>query len=150
MGEELFGYRGAALGALKEVGVQIGDLIKITCNGEVFEGTLMPRYELADDEHVVVKLKNGYNIGVKIFSGFKIEKIGVGVKPAFASPQPSEEKKELPNVAIISTGGTIASRVDYRTGAVRPALTTNDLLSVVPELSDIANQIGRASCRERV
>jgi glutamyl-tRNA(Gln) amidotransferase subunit D len=39
---------------------------------------------------------------------------------------------------IMSTGGTIASRVDYRTGAVRSALSASDLYCVVPELSDIA------------
>jgi glutamyl-tRNA(Gln) amidotransferase subunit D len=38
----------------------------------------------------------------------------------------------------MSTGGTIASRVDYRTGAVRSALSASDLYGVVPELSDIA------------
>jgi glutamyl-tRNA(Gln) amidotransferase subunit D len=47
-------------------------------------------------------------------------------------------KKDLPNVTLLGTGGTVASRLDYRTGAVRPALSASDLYSVVPELSDIA------------
>ncbi len=139
MAEELSGYRGDALNILRRAEVQVGDLINVTSDGEAFEGTLMPRYELADDEHIVVKLRNGYNVGIKISLGLKIDKLGTGEKPSFISQQPSEEKEALPKIAVISTGGTIASRVDYRTGAVRPALTTNDLLGVVPELSEIAN-----------
>jgi len=60
------------------------------------------------------------------------------VKPTFATSPPPEQNPKLPKVTIISTGGTIASRVDYRTGAVRPALTASDLYSVVPELANIA------------
>ncbi|MGQ9538658.1 MAG: Glu-tRNA(Gln) amidotransferase subunit GatD, partial [Candidatus Bathycorpusculaceae bacterium] len=61
-----------------------------------------------------------------------------GAKPTFVPPPSPEQNPELPKVVIISTGGTIASRVDYRTGAVRPALTASDLYSVVPELANIA------------
>ncbi|MBC7130232.1 Glu-tRNA(Gln) amidotransferase subunit GatD, partial [Candidatus Bathyarchaeota archaeon] len=68
----------------------------------------------------------------------KVEKIGKGEKPAFVAPPLPEQRPDMPNVAIISTGGTIASRVDYRTGAVRPALSASDLYSVVPELAEIA------------
>jgi glutamyl-tRNA(Gln) amidotransferase subunit D len=67
-----------------------------------------------------------------------VGKIGKGTKPAFAPPPLPEQNQKLPRVAILSTGGTIASRVDYRTGAVRPALTASDLYSVVPELASIA------------
>jgi glutamyl-tRNA(Gln) amidotransferase subunit D len=67
-----------------------------------------------------------------------VEKIGKGTKPAFTPPSLPRQHEELPKVAIISTGGTIASRVDYRTGAVRPALTASDLYSVVPELARVA------------
>lgn len=139
MTEEISGYRGKALSILKVAKVQAGDIVRLTVGGETLEGTLMPRYELADDEHIVVKLRSGYNIGVETSPSLKIEGIGVGTKPAFVSPLPVKEKKGLPTVAIVSTGGTIASRIDYRTGAVRPALTSEDILSVVPELSDVAN-----------
>src|SRR5207245_6060872 len=66
------------------------------------------------------------------------EVIGEGEKPHFTKPSPPANRVGLPKVAIISTGGTIASRVDYRTGAVQPALTAADLASVVPEISLIA------------
>ena len=136
--EELQGYRGIALQALKQARAKIGDLIRITKNGEVYEGILIPRSELGDDKHIVIKLKSGYNIGVRVTSSTKVERIGEGAKPTFVAPPPPPKRPELPKVTIISTGGTIASRVDYRTGAVRPALTASDLYSVVPELGDIA------------
>jgi len=136
--EELQGYRGEALNALRKANVKIGDLIRITKNGETYEGILIPRSEYGDDKHIVIKIKSGYNIGIRITPETKIEKIGAGAKPSFIAPPPPPKKPELPKVTIVSTGGTIASRVDYRTGAVRPALTASDLYSVVPELSDIA------------
>lgn len=132
------GYRGEALKFLKKANVQVGDVIRITRNGETYEGLLIPRSEYGDDKHIVIKLKSGYNIGVRVTPSTRIEKIGVGVKPSFVPPPPPEQRPELPKVTIISTGGTIASRVDYRTGAVRPALSANDLYSVVPELSEVA------------
>jgi glutamyl-tRNA(Gln) amidotransferase subunit D len=132
------GYKGEALKAIKKAGVEIGDLIRITKDGEVYEGILIPRSEYGDEKHVVIKMKTGYNVGVRITSGARVEKIGKGSKPAFVAPAQPEQDEALPRVTIISTGGTIASRVDYRTGGVRPALSASDLYSVVPELADIA------------
>jgi glutamyl-tRNA(Gln) amidotransferase subunit D len=136
--EEFSGYKEEALEAIKKAAAEIGDIVRVTRNGEVYEGILIPRSEYGDKKHVVVKLKSGYNIGIRITRNTRIEKIGKGAKPAFAPPPPPEQNPELAKVAIISTGGTIASRVDYRTGAVRPALTASDLYSVVPELANIA------------
>jgi len=132
------GYKGEALQRLRQAQAEIGDIIKITKDTEAYEGILIPRSEYSDTRHIVIKLKTGYNIGIMITPNTKIEKIGAGTKPAFIAPSPPSQKPNLPKVTIISTGGTIASRVDYRTGAVRPALSASDLYSVVPELSDIA------------
>jgi glutamyl-tRNA(Gln) amidotransferase subunit D len=132
------GYKGEALEAIRKAEAEIGDMIRITKAGYVYEGILIPRSEYGDEKHIVIKLKSGYNIGIRITPNTKIEKTGKGAKPAFAPPPPPRQNPELPKVAIISTGGTIASRVDYRTGAVRPALTASDLYSVVPELANIA------------
>ena len=135
---EFPGYKGAVLQALKKAGAEIGDIISITTDKENYEGVLIPRSEYGDDKHIIIKLKSGYNIGVLITPTTQIKKIGAGVKPAFAPPSLPKQEPNLPKVAIISTGGTIASRVDYRTGGVRPALSASDLYSVVPELSKIA------------
>jgi len=138
LSEEFLGYRGEALRLLKRARAEIGDLIRVVKDEETYEGILIPRSEYGDEKHVVIKLKSGYNIGVRVTPTTRIEKIGAGVKPTFVPPPPPEQKLGLPRVAIISTGGTIASRVDYRTGGVRPALSASDLYSVVPELSEIA------------
>jgi len=135
---ELLGYKGEALKLLKQAKAEVGDIIRVTKDNETYEGILIPRSEYSDDKHIVIKLKTGYNIGISISPATKIEKTGTGTKPAFIAPPQPLQKPNLPKVTILSTGGTIASRVDYRTGAVRPALTASDLYSVVPELSDIA------------
>jgi glutamyl-tRNA(Gln) amidotransferase subunit D len=83
-------------------------------------------------------MKSGYNIGISVDSEVKVEKVGKGTKPTFASPPIPEQNPALPHVVIMSTGGTIASRVDYRTGAVRSAISASDLYGVVPELADVA------------
>ena len=132
------GYKGHALKAIENVGAEIGDMLRVTKGNEILEGILIPRSEYGDENHLVIKLKNGYNIGVRLTADVKVEKTGKGTKPAFAAPPPPSQNQSLPGVAIISTGGTIASRVDYRTGGVRSALTASDLYSVVPELGDIA------------
>ena len=136
--KESSGYKGEALSALKKAGCEVGDIIRVTSNGKIYEGILIPRSEYGDDKHIIVKLKSGYNIGVRMTPNIKIEKVGKGSKPSFAAPALPEQKPELPKVVIMSTGGTIASRVDYRTGAVRSALSASDLYGVVPELGDIA------------
>jgi glutamyl-tRNA(Gln) amidotransferase subunit D len=136
--EEVLGYKGEALAAIRKAEAEIGDVLRITKNRQTYEGILIPRSEYGDEKHIVIKLKNGYNVGIQITQDTKIERIGKGMKPTFATSPPPEQNPKLPEVAIISTGGTIASRVDYRTGAVRPALTASDLYSVVPELANIA------------
>jgi glutamyl-tRNA(Gln) amidotransferase subunit D len=138
LSDEFPGYRGHALKFLKKAGAEIGDVIRVTKDGENWEGILIPRSEFGDEKHIILKLKSGYNVGVRIDSTTQVMKVGEGVKPAFTPPPLPKQKKGLPKVAIVSTGGTIASRVDYRTGGVRSALSASDLYSVVPELSDIA------------
>lgn len=124
------------------MGAKVGDRIRLELRREtgqeVVEGLLIPRSWTRSDNYVVVKLKTGYNVGVRIDSGTKITVIGKGEEPHFTRPTPPPRKTGLPKVTIISTGGTIASKVDYRTGAVKSALDAEDLYSVVPELAEIA------------
>ena len=131
------GYTGKSLEFLKTNKIGVGDSVKILVD-LTYLGIIMPRYEHTDDKHLVLKLKSGYNIGLEIEKIEKIEKI--------STPEKSIEKKEsleknpaLPKILLLSTGGTIASKVDYRTGAVTPVLTAEELNSSVPELAKIAN-----------
>jgi len=98
----------------------------------------MPRYEQSDDEHIVLKLKSGYNVGLEIN---QIKKIELESVHKIKKEAKSEIKTDssLSKVLLLSTGGTIASKVDYRTGAVTPALSAEELNASVPELSKIAN-----------
>ncbi len=136
--EESSGYRGRALEAIMKAKAEVGDKIRVTRDKLVHEGLLIPRAEYGDEEHIVLKLETGLNIGVKITQQTQIERIGKGSRPRFTPPPTPKRNPQLPKVAVMSTGGTIASRVDYRTGAVRPALKASELYSVVPELADIA------------
>jgi glutamyl-tRNA(Gln) amidotransferase subunit D len=132
------GYKGIALEGLEKAKCEVGDIVRVTSKGKTYEGILIPRSEVGEGSAVVVKMKSGYNIGIRINPEVRIEKVGIGTKPAFASPSLPKQNSSLPHVVIMSTGGTIASRVDYRTGAVRSAISASDLYGVVPELSDIA------------
>ncbi len=132
------GYKGEALCLLKQADCNVGDIIRVTSKGKVYEGILIPRSELGSGTAIIVKMKSGYNIGIQATAEVKVEKIGKGTKPTFATPLLPKQNPALPYVVIMSTGGTIASRVDYRTGAVRSALSASDLCGVVPELSDVA------------
>ena len=132
------GYKGEALRLLTLANCSIGDIIRVTRKGKVFDGILIPRSELGEGTNIIVKMKSGYNIGFKAAADVKVERVGVGTKPFFTSPPMPKQNPALPRVVIMSTGGTIASRVDYRTGAVRSALSASDLYGVVPELSDVA------------
>jgi len=115
----------------------IGDLILIKTENTSYTGTIMPSL---DENIVVIKMKNGYNIGISKDKIKSIELINKGEKPTYKLPPLEIEKKDdLKNISILSTGGTVASRVDYNTGAVHPAFTADDLIRAVPELLDIAN-----------
>lgn len=131
-------YKGSALKAILKARVEVGDVIRVKRKNETLEGTLIPRSQYDSEDFVVIKLKNGYNVGIRINLEAAIEKVGKGSKPTFMAPPPPKQDKKLPRITILSTGGTIASRVDYRTGGVRPALTASDLYSIVPELGRIA------------
>lgn len=134
------GYRGAAQRILKAAAVRVGDRVRVESAGRTYEGVLMPRTELGDENHLVLKLQSGYNVGVRITKGIRVELLERGKPPKLGLPKlevPRDPSK--PDVTIIGTGGTIASRVDYRTGAVFPAFTPEEIYSAVPELADIAN-----------
>lgn len=133
---KLEGYRGVARGKLEEAGVEVGDTVEVVVGGESFVGILMPRVESGDDSVVTIKLPNGYNIGVSVLEG-SVRLVSKGVPRT--PPQPVEQEVYGGgHVALISTGGTIASRVEYETGAVRPALHASELIGLVPELAGIA------------
>jgi glutamyl-tRNA(Gln) amidotransferase subunit D len=136
--DALAGYRGRSLRCLRKSRAKIGDVLDLTTDQGTVTGTLVPRYEYDDDSHIVLKLRSGYNVGVDVSRVRAVVVSAKGEKPSFAAPAVPKPNPGLPRVLIIGTGGTIASRVDYRTGAVRPAVSAGDLYALIPELSDIA------------
>jgi len=113
--------------------------VKVEREGITYTGLLMP----SRGAYIVLKLDNGYNIGLKKDAKTKVtvleeERVTSHKKMSSPSPNPS-----LPTVSILSTGGTIASKVDYRTGAVTSQFDVEDILSAIPELTEIANFRGK-------
>jgi len=138
--DELKGYKGRARARLIEWGARVwSDVVATNDAGSVFEGVILPRSETLDDEHIVVKLKNGYNVGVNIDRVTRLEEVGYKEAIYKIPEQAFPVRPDLPKVTLLGTGGTIASRLDYRTGAVIPAFTPGELYGAVPELADLCN-----------
>ncbi len=138
--DELKGYQGQARAKLSEWKVRVWSDVQLTNDaGSVFEGVILPRSGNFDDLHIVIKMKNGYNIGIHVDRVTKIKEIGYK-KAVYKIPEKEfPQSPDLPSVTLLGTGGTIASRLDYRTGAVIPAFTPGELYGAVPELADICN-----------
>jgi glutamyl-tRNA(Gln) amidotransferase subunit D len=138
--DELKGYKGRARALLTDRGVRVWSEVRLTNDaGSVFEGVILPRSETLDDEHVVIKMKNGYNVGVHVDRVAAVEELGYKEAVYKIPEKEFPARPDLPRVTLLGTGGTIASRLDYRTGAVIPAFTPGELYGAVPELADICN-----------
>lgn len=112
-----------------------GDTVKVYTKEKVHEGVLMPG-EYTD--MIVIKLDSGYNIGIEKSKVSKIELVKQ-LEEKEGKHAKIGLKKGLPTISILHTGGTIASKVDYRTGGVVSAFTPEDLISMFPEIQEIAN-----------
>ncbi|MCK4671536.1 MAG: Glu-tRNA(Gln) amidotransferase subunit GatD [Candidatus Aegiribacteria sp.] len=140
MSSDLYkGYRGKSLACLKKYKVGVWSDVEVDSRRGSFSGTILPRSETADEFHIVLKLHNGYNVGLAVETIESITELG-RTEAHYKIPE-----KEFPfdpdkkNVKLFGTGGTIASRLDYRTGAVIPAFSPGELYGSVPELADICN-----------
>ena len=133
------GYREPALSILKRYDVGIWDSVEIETPKGPFAGLILPRSTTEDPDHIVIKMAIGYNSGVHVDSIKSIKKVGRR-EGNYAIPEkefPYDKRKQ--NVYLLGTGGTIASRLDYTTGAVVPAFSPGELYGAVPELADVCN-----------
>ena len=140
MNEDFFqGYKGEALETLKKYNVRVWGMADIQTTRGNFKGTILPRAENDDHFHIVLKIATGYNVGVDVHTITGM--IETGYKKAnYKVPEKEFPFTEgLPHVKLLGTGGTIASRLDYRTGAVIPAFSPGELYGAVPELAEICN-----------
>ena len=133
------GYKGQALSVLKNFKVRVWSDSEVQTTRGNFKGIILPRSENDDDLHIVLKLATGYNVGIDVNTITEMKEIGYK-EAHYKIPEkefPFTEGK--PNIKLLGTGGTIASRLDYRTGAVIPAFSPGELYGAVPELADICN-----------
>jgi len=115
---------------------KVGDRVLVKTKKAEEEGILMPS---SDDNVVIVKLDNGYNIGFdkKDVTAMKVVKKKSSVGKV--AGKKVKVDKNLPTIAVLHTGGTIASKVDYASGGVIAQFSASDLIEMVPELKEIAN-----------
>ncbi|MFW9851839.1 MAG: Glu-tRNA(Gln) amidotransferase subunit GatD [Candidatus Thorarchaeota archaeon] len=133
------GYRGALRKRLIKEQIKTWSKVSVKKGNATYEGLLLPRSQHTDDEYITLKVDTGYNLGVLIDDDTIIEEVGFQ-KGHYKLPHVDVKyKKELPDVTLLGTGGTVASRLDYRTGAVLPAFTPEELFSAVPELTSTVN-----------
>lgn len=133
--------------------IKVGDIVNVVLNNSsIISGRLMPRYESSERDHIVIKLPNGYNVGILLNKIKFINKVSSfsskmdelpknnlynsnSLKPQHKNDNDLSQISNLPKIALISTGGTIASKIDYRTGGVTSVLSAKDLYTSIPELS---------------
>jgi glutamyl-tRNA(Gln) amidotransferase subunit D len=131
------GYSKKILSSLKKKKIAVGDTIKIISGKNTHKGLLMPK-AIGNPDVLVIKLKSGYNIGKDFSNIKKIEKIK-SLERKSEKMEKLEFNTTKPKATMIITGGTISSKVDYKTGGVSALISPNELLSAVPELKDIVN-----------
>lgn len=119
---------------LKNKNIEVGDEITIETNDGNYQGILMPRPP-GNPELLVLKLPTGYNMGLSI----KGAKLSLLRKNRLKTTKIEPKKSSKGDIAILGCGGTIASKVDYKTGAVYPAITAAELRAAFPNLEKIAN-----------
>ncbi|MFH1685454.1 MAG: Glu-tRNA(Gln) amidotransferase subunit GatD, partial [Candidatus Micrarchaeota archaeon] len=122
-------YSKKILEQLKKKKIDIGDTITVKTKDYTYEGLLMPRPTLGDSDVLVLKLNTGYNVGITAES-FEL----VATTSAKVETEEIEEPKKKGDISILGCGGTIASRVEYKTGAVYPSITPKELRTTFPEL----------------
>lgn len=132
-------YKQISQDFLTQADVSIGDYVEVSKKDITYKGILLDRSEDSEDSYIVLKLDSGYNIGINIEeSSIKLIEHGEKPKIGYDNEEIPKDSSKL-DISIISTGGTVSSIIDYKTGAVHPAFTANDLLKANPELLDLAN-----------
>ena len=118
-------------------GAEVHDRVRIETESITYEGLILPKHNFSKENIIILKLDNGYNIGVST-KGAKLSILSKA-KPKETIVEAKKKNKDLQNITILGTGGTIASFIDYKTGAVSPAITAEQLVNSVKALDDIAN-----------
>jgi glutamyl-tRNA(Gln) amidotransferase subunit D len=137
--KDTHGYRGTALAVLEKHEIRVWAEVEAETTRGNFRGVVLPRSETADDLHIVLKLATGYNVGIAAPKVLTMREVAYRYAEYKIPEKEFPRSPDLPNVKLLGTGGTIASRLDYRTGAVIPAFSPGELYGAVPELADLCN-----------
>ena len=139
-------YSPAAQKVLKAAKAAVGDRIAVKKGNSTYEGLLIPRTELGDKDSIIIKLDNGYNIGIRVDKDMKVEKIShpkLNEEERFEfgkeKVEPQHFDSSKPAIGLVATGGTIVSKVEYTTGGVVALESPVELLSNIPELKSFCN-----------
>ncbi|MFA5125373.1 MAG: Glu-tRNA(Gln) amidotransferase subunit GatD [archaeon] len=119
----------------KKHSIKEGSLIEFDFEGNKVSGTIIP----SNDNNLMIKLSSGYNAGFDLEKLKNIKSIGKSKSVGKAKTIEIKKNPSLPTIAILHTGGTIASRVNYSTGGVYASFDIEDIVTMFPELSGIAN-----------
>ncbi len=139
MSDDYKGYRNPALKVLQQHKVRVWSNVEMETERGPFRGIILPRSETSDARHIVMKLSTGYNIGINVKHIKSIHEKSRKVAHYKIPEKEFPHDPGKPGIKLFGTGGTIASRLDYRTGAVIPAFSPGELYGSVPELADICN-----------
>ncbi len=119
-----------------------GDRVRVVKEGVVYEGIVLPKTEFSSEDVIILKLDNGYNVGLSVKDS-QITVVSENVVD-FKIEEPSQtffKGNGSLKISFLSTGGTIVSKVDYETGAVRPAITAAELVDMVPEFKNQVSEL---------
>jgi glutamyl-tRNA(Gln) amidotransferase subunit D len=118
-----------------ELNFNPGDEVRLRLAHEEREGIVL---ESSDKGIVLLKLKSGYNIGISkenILGARRLKKAGEKMKN-YEIPKTDKNKK---NIGLIITGGTIAAKLDSKTGGVHWLSDVGEFRKFYPELFEIVN-----------
>lgn len=123
--------------AKKDVG-QHGEHVLLKTKNKEFNGIIIPS---PNDKNIVLKIKSGYNIVIdkKNIQAVKKQKEASPPQKVIHKPAPLPVNKELKTITILHTGGTIASHIEYETGAVSAKFTPEEIVAMYPALEKTAN-----------
>jgi len=145
-------YSKNVLEFLKKCNVDVGDVVEFYFAGKMMKGKIMPKGDFGDPDALVIKLSNGYNVGINYNRLESLRKVEVKEREEKAvkgneknkeesevrSSGSEEKMNEKPVIEILHTGGTIASKVDYETGGVIAKFKPEEILELFPELREVA------------
>ena len=113
-----------------------GDRISFVDEKKSIEGHILEQNELGDPNAILIKMDNGYNIGIQFSLTATIRKMTGRVELESFPIRIPQQKSGLPEISLLATGGTIASRIDYQTGGVVMAMQPEEIFASLPELFD--------------